>query len=157
MPVTKQLFRLSPLLRIIGQESKKAEKSALRSKCENAISGKANGQCARGDSCSFSHGPNRGSKAQSSSPAPQAWTQLRKRTLDNFSSQQRESFGKERSEIVTKINSKDLVRIRRVIIGILPRVKITTLNRNANSATVLFRHTEAAGQPSKKSEKSGGK
>ena len=37
-----------------------------------------------------------------------------------------------------------LARIRRVTVGILPYVKITNLNRDANSATNgMFRHTEA--------------
>ena len=36
---------------------------------------KATGQCSRGDSCCFSHGTDRGQKAQSSSPTPKAQTQ----------------------------------------------------------------------------------
>ena len=56
-----------------------------------------------------------------------------------------------------KKSTKELVRIRRVIIGILSYVKIANLHRDANSATkCLFRYTEAEGQPSKKSNKSGG-
>ena len=39
---------------------------------EECYQWKANGQCSRGDSCSFSHGSNRGQQAQSSSLAPKA-------------------------------------------------------------------------------------
>ena len=87
---------------------------------------KANGQCSRGDSCSISHGSNRGQKAQSSSLVPPAQTQIDGRK-------------------------------RRMIFGILPYVHTTSLNRDANSATCLFRHTEADRQPSEKSKKNGGK
>ena len=44
-----------------------------------------------------------------------------------------------------------------MIFGIFPYVKITSLNRDANSATNAVRHVEAEGQPSKKSKKCGGK
>ena len=56
-----------------------------------------------------------------------------------------------------KKSSKGLVRIRRVIFGILPYVKFTNLTRDANSATnVCSGHTVADGQPIQKSNKSGG-
>ena len=48
------------------------------------------------------------------------------------------------------ISSEESVRIRRVIIGILPNIKITRLYRDQR----LFSHTEADGQPSKKSNES---
>ena len=54
-----------------------------------------------------------------------------------------------------QITLKGVVRIRRVIVGILPFAKITNLNRDANSATNVCLDIE--GQPSKKSKKSGGK
>ena len=37
-----------------------------------------------------------------------------------------------------KKSSKEIVRIRRVIVDILPCVKITNLNRDANSATSVY-------------------
>ena len=114
--------------------------SRVETKVGECYQWKATGQCARGDSCSFSHGPNRGSKAQSSSPAPQAWTQLRKRTLDNFWSQKRESFWNEKSERVPKNTQKILHESVGRLLA-FSRVKITTLNRNANSATVVCSDT----------------
>ena len=55
-----------------------------------------------------------------------------------------------------RITSKEIVRIRRVVIGILPYVKITNLNRDAHFGDkCMFRHAEADSQPSKKSKKSG--
>ena len=47
--------------------------------------------------------------------------------------------------------------MRRVIIDILPYVKMTSMNRDANSATNIYLDTEADGQPRKKLKKSGGK
>ena len=113
------------------------EKSALRGQWENVISG-------NGDSCSFSHGSNRGQKAQWSSPAPKAETQS--------------PFWKERPDfLVQKSSSKENVRNRHVIFGILP----VCLNYMSESGCTSgdycqFRHTEAGGQPCKKSKESGG-
>ena len=51
---------------------------------------------------------------------------------------------------------KETARNRHVIIGMLPYVKNTNPNRDANSAKSV-RHTEVDSQPSKKPKKSGGK
>ena len=58
----------------------------------------------RGDSCSFSHGNNRGQQqAQSSSPAPKAQTQIDgRRPSQGNGSQGRESYRKQRSKSVQK-------------------------------------------------------
>ena len=45
---------------------------------------------------------------------------------------------------------KESARARRVIIGILPCVKITGPNWSSNSSFNVFRHTEADGQPSQR-------
>ena len=70
---------------------------------------KATGQYAREDSCSFSHGTNRGQKGQLSSPAPKR----RKHRLTE----------ENRSQACKK-TSKESVRIRRAIFGMLPYVKL---------------------------------
>ena len=50
-----------------------------------------------------------------------------------------------------KVTSKEIARIRRVIIGILPYVKITKLNRDANSAThVCLRLTGSSARSRRK-------
>ena len=67
------------------------------------------------------------------------------------------SLWQERPESVHQVTTKELARIRRVILGILPYVKVTSLNRDANLATTVCSDTEADGQPIKKSKKSGGK
>ena len=92
---------------------------------------------------------NRGQKAQSPSLAPKARTQTDGREpLERFGSQETHSFWKKWAESKAKKSSKESVRIRRVIIGILPYVKITSLCRDAHSADqCLCRHTEADGQP----------
>ena len=61
---------------------------------------------------------------------------------------------KERAEII----SKETVRIRHLITGILPYVKITNLHRDANSAESAYSGTlRVDSQPSNKSKKSGEK
>ena len=47
----------------------------------------------------------------------------------------RDPFWKKRPEAVQQISSKESVPTRRVIVGILPYVNITRLNRDADSAT----------------------
>ena len=106
--------------------------------------GKQLEQCSRGDSCSFSHGSNRGQPAQSSSPAPKAQTQIDGRKPSKGIGSRGEKVlleGKVRKR--ARNISKEIARIRRVIISIVPNVEITNLYRDANSA-------------SKKSKKSGG-
>ena len=91
---------------------------------------------------SFQHGS--GKRAQSSSLAPKAQTPLapgEKVFLE----------GKVRKR--AKMTSKELVRIRHVNVGILPCVKITNLNRDANSATNVCSDTEADGSPVKSRSK----
>ena len=54
----------------------KGKKVSVERRMGKCYQWKANGQCSRGDSCSFIHGNNRGQRAQSSSPAPKAQTQI---------------------------------------------------------------------------------
>ena len=64
---------------------------------------KATGQCSRADSCSLSHGSNRGQKAQSSSPTPEAPTQTDgRKPSKGFWPKRTRSFWKERPESVQK-------------------------------------------------------
>ena len=83
-------------------------------------------------------------------------TDLRKKTFERFCPRGESPSGLKGRERAN-ISSKESVGIRRVIFGILPYVKIARLNRDAYGDERLFRHTEVDGQPSKKSEKSGGK
>ena len=101
----------------------KGRKSGLRGEWENAISGKQL-DSVQGETLAVS-----ATRARGADPG---W---RKKTIESFWSQRRESFWKERPENRAKKSSKELVQIRRAIIGILPYVKITNLYRNANSAT----------------------
>ena len=56
------------------------------------------------------------------------------------------------------ITSKETVRFRRVTVGILPCVKITKLNRDANLAKSAYASTvKLTVSPTKKPKKSGGK
>ena len=61
---------------------------------------------------------------------------------------------KKKGEDRATISSKESARIRRVNIGILPYVKNTRLDRGCTYGDqCLFGHTEADGQPRKKSKK----
>ena len=101
---------------------KKGEESAWRGKWENVFSGKQLDSVQEGDSRSFSHGSNRDQKeAQSSSLAPKARTQIDgRKPSKSFGLRRRESFWKKMAGKRAHISSKESVRIRRVIVGILP-------------------------------------
>ena len=87
--------------------SHKGRKVSVDRKVGESCQWKATGQYSKRDSCSFSHGSNRGQKAQSSSPAPKsADTDWRKKTVERFWSQRRESFWIERSESVDRTHSQ---------------------------------------------------
>ena len=104
---------------------------------------KAKGQCSRGDSCSSRHGDNqRGQPAQSSSLAPRSQRQNDERRPSKGNAPQwKLSIRKERSKDRARIASKEIVRIRRVIIGVLPYDGITNLNQEANSAKSAYSGT----------------
>ena len=53
--------------------------------------------------------------------------------------------------------STEAVRIRHMIIGILPYVKRTKLNLDASSVTSAYSGTEVDSPPNKKPKKTGGK
>ena len=136
----------------VSVNSHKGRKVSVDRKIRECFQWKATGQSARGDSCRFSHGSNRGQRAQSSSLAPEARTQI-----DGRKPKKRALLG-DKAESCAQTSSKESARIRRVIVGILPYVK----NYKSDSGCkfgdqCLIRHTEAGGQPSKKSKKSGGK
>ena len=91
--------------------------------------------------CSFRHGSDCGQGAQSSSPAPKAQTQI---------------VGGECLSGRKCEKACQSVKIRLVIIPHLPGCQISESGCKSGD-TSLFRHTEADGQHSKKSKKSGGK
>ena len=62
------------------------------------------------------------------------------------------------AEYHAQIFFEECIRIRHVTCGTLPCVTITGLNADARMVKICtFRHVEVDGQPSKKSQKSGGK
>ena len=137
-------------------KSQSGRKVSVERKVRECYQWKATEQCSKKDSCNFSHGEaprNRrghGQKGQSSSLVPKAWTQTDGKNHRKVLVSEVKVLLEEMAVKRAKISSEESERIRRVIIGILPYVKSTNLNREANSATsLLFRHTEADGQPSK--------
>ena len=63
----------------------------------------------RGDSCSFCHGRNRGQKAQSSSPAPKAQTQIDKRRPSKGQGNEKAVLVERKVKDRAKITSKEIV------------------------------------------------
>ena len=67
-------------------------------------------------------------KAQSSSRPPKTQTQIDgRKPSKGFGTRGESLSGRKRQKACKNLSSKELVRIRRVIIGILPYVKITNL------------------------------
>ena len=85
-------------------------------------------------------------------------TDCRKRAFERHWFQWRKVLQEGKARQRAEVTSKKLVRIRRIIIGILPYVKITNLNRDATSATTVCSDTlRLMCSPVKQSKKSGGK
>ena len=95
----------------------------------------ATGQCSKRESCSFSHRSNRGQKTQSFSLVPTAQTQIDGRRPSKAVAPGEVAFLERKAKKRSQNTLKDVVRIRHVIVGILPSVKITNLHRDADSAT----------------------
>ena len=117
-----------------------------------------NGQCSRGDSCGFRRGSDRGQRAQSSSPAPKAQTQIDGRKSSKGTGSRGESLSGRKGQKAGKHHLK----------GTCSNSSCNSWHppvcQNCKSVSgcklgdkCLFRHTEVDGQPSTKSKKSGGK
>ena len=102
----------------------KGRKVSVETKVGDWYQWKATGQCSK-DSCSFSHGNTRG---QQNKHNRSLLLQRRRHRLTE------EDFRKSVTPREKKV-LKAISRVRRVIIVTLPCVKITNLNRDANSAT----------------------
>ena len=77
----------------------------------------------------------------------------KKKTFERFCHQGRESFWRKAGKRVN-ISSQESVRIRRVVFGVLSYVKITSLYRDANSATnVSLDRLRLVGSPIKSQRK----
>ena len=101
----------------------KGKKASVDRKVGECHQWKATGQCSKGDSCSFSHGSNRGQKAQSSSLAPKAQTQNDGRKLSKGFRPGDKVLLKGKARKRAAMSSKESV------------LKFTSLFRYANSAT----------------------
>ena len=106
-------------------------------------------QCSRGDSCSFSHGSNRGQRKEYNRAL---LLQMRSHKLTEENPRNvlvpvEKALLEEKAESRAKISSNESVRTRRVIIGTLPYVEITSLRRDAY---MTISNCEAEENPSKK-------
>ena len=107
----------------------KGEKSALRGEGEKCCQWKATGQCSRGDSCSLSHGSNRGQHTRPVLLQKHGHTLTEELLRKDLVPGEKALLGEKAGNRVKK------PQIRRVIVGILPYVRMTSLYRDASSAT----------------------
>ena len=106
-------------------KSHKEEKPALRGKWEKDT-------CSRGDSCSFSH-----TKHNRPLLLERRRHRLTEENRQKVLAPGDEVFLEGKSRKRAYISSMESVRIRRVIIGMLLCVKITSVNRDATMATIV--------------------
>ena len=126
---------------------------ALKGESENAFSGKQKDRVLKETSCSFRHGSDRGKTAQGSPPAPKSQTQNDGRRPSKGSASRGRNPPEREVKERARITSKESVRIRRVITGILPVCQNYKKESGCKfGGTCLFRHAEDDSQPSKKVE-----
>ena len=113
----------------------KGEKSSLRGKWQNAISGKQLDSVQEETNVASASEVIVDRKHNRPFPLQKRRHGLTEENLERFWSQERKSFWKKGPESTQYFSSKESARILRVIFGILPYVLITSLNRNANMAT----------------------
>ena len=115
---------------------------------------KATGQCSRRDCCSFSHGSNRGQRAQSSSSAPKAQTQIDGRKPSKGFGPEGESPSGRKGLEACKHFLKGTCSNSSCNYWHLSACQTTNLYRDANSATNVCSDTlRLMGSPKKVEEK----
>ena len=129
----------------------KERKVSVDSKVGECYQWKTTGQCSRGDSCSFSHGSNRGQKAQSSSPAPKTQTQTDGRKALKMFGTMRQSFSGRKGQKACKHFFKGKCTDPSCDYCHPPVCQnYKSVSGCKFGDQCLFRHTEADGQPTKK-------
>ena len=81
---------------------------------------KANGQCSKGDNCSFRHDMNKRAKSTQPSPSPRSSTRQNERNASRTRSPRGKSPSGRMSRLPTRIASKELAPIHSVKSGIFP-------------------------------------
>ena len=127
---------------------------------------RANGQCSKGDPCSFSDdrlasgnsGGGRRRKGRSSSPAPKAKAQTDEREVKytkTSGNKEENSSDKKRAKFH---DDTGFVKNRYVNFGTLPCVKTTSQKKGCtHGKKCFFRHFEAEEKPDRRSKKGGAK
>ena len=130
-----------------NQESKREKSQRGKEGGENAVTGKQLDRARKETYVVTVMNPASGNrcdqrrKEHSSSPAPRAKAQdWRANTLQRLRSQRRALLERE-ERFRAKIFIGESVRIRHVIVGSLPCVSITSLNQDANMATIVDSYT----------------
>ena len=132
----------------VSFKSQKGKNVFVDRKVREHYQRRATGLCSRGDS--FEPRVSFWSRIKISFYTSKAPIQIDSRKPSKVWSQGRKSFWKEMEKACTNF-FRESVRIRHVIIGILPHVTIKCMHRDATSATNVCSDTEADGQRSEKS------
>ena len=118
---------------------------------------KANGQCSKGDNCSFRHDTNKRAKMTQPNPSPESSTQQNvKKCIENQESPEAEAQEAERLDVPARTTSKELAPIHSVKSGTLQNACSTSPRVDAGlKKSALMRIARLTNQPSKRSQKNG--
>ena len=139
-------------------KSHKGKKASAERKVGECYHWKANGQCSKGDSCSFRHDPasaNRCAEGQKKNKRPTLYQRRRHRPTERYPPKVQVAEGRaplgQEAELRAEIPLEESVRISHEFLGTLRCVLITSLNQDANMATNVDTDTlRLMGSPEKK-------
>ena len=143
-------------------KSQKEKKACVERKAGECYQWKTNGQCSKGDSCSFSHDPASGNRredqrrtGQSSSPAPNVKAKTDGEIPSNSSDNRGESTSDKRGRIPCRFRKCNNPSCNYWHPPVCQNYKFETGCTYGNKC--YFRHVEADETPNKKSKKGGAK
>ena len=111
---------------------------------------KANGQCSKGDNCSFRHDINKRAKSTQPNPSPRSSTRQNERNA----SRTRSPKGRSPSGRMSRLQCKDFFPIHSVKNGILQNAPSTSPRMDADlGKSALMRIGQVEEQPCKRSKK----
>ena len=116
---------------------------------------KGNGQCSRGDKCSFQHDENKRSKSTPKSALSFGTTNTKRwKCVEEKEPRELESIWEVSSTTATTVSA----RVHLVIIGVLPNANSSQKeSRRKFGNKCSFMHRQVEGQPNKKPKKGGDK
>ena len=119
---------------------------------------KANGQCSKGDNCSFRHDKDERAKSTEPNPSPRFSTQPNVKNASRTKSPRRRSLSGKMARLSCKITSKELAQLHSLKDGIfLSAFSISQKNGCKFGDKCSYAHRQVDEQPCKKSKKNGDK